>query len=70
MAVLVAPWLGLLLGLGFAWFSTETLSRSEHSALASPALLLASAFGLTYPRARDGVFFGLCTRLVLRLPHR
>jgi hypothetical protein len=46
MAVLVAPWLGLLLGLGFAWFSTETLSRSEHSALASPALLLASAFGL------------------------
>jgi hypothetical protein len=46
MAILVAPWLGLLLGLGFAWFSMESLSRSDRNPLASPALYLSSAFGL------------------------
>jgi hypothetical protein len=46
MAVLIAPWLGLLLGVGFAWFATDALVRCERGPLASPALLLASTFGL------------------------
>jgi len=46
MAVLLAPWIGLLLGLAFAWFARDDLARSERGPLATPALLLAAAFGL------------------------
>lgn len=56
MAVLIAPWLGLLFGLGFAWFARDDLSHSERGPLASPALLLTSAFGLLILGPATGYF--------------
>lgn len=45
MPVLIAPWVGLLFGVLFAWMAREDLARSERGPLASPALVLALTFG-------------------------
>lgn len=45
MPVLIAPWVGLLFGVAFAWMAREELARSERGPLASPASLLPLAFG-------------------------
>jgi len=45
MPVLLAPWVGLLFGVLFAWMAREDLARSERGPLASPALVLTMAFG-------------------------
>lgn len=46
MPMLIAPWVGILLGVIFAWTAREDLARSERGPLASPALALTLAFGL------------------------
>jgi hypothetical protein len=46
MPVLIAPWVGLLFGVLFAWMAREDLARSERGPLASPALVLTLAFGM------------------------
>jgi hypothetical protein len=56
MTVLIAPWLGLLMGLAFAWAAREALSRSERGHLASPALLMPVAFGLLVLGPSTGYF--------------
>jgi hypothetical protein len=45
MPVLVAPWVGLVFGVLFAWMAREDLARSERGPLASPAMVLPLAFG-------------------------
>lgn len=45
MPVLIAPWVGLLFGVLFAWAAREELARAERGPLASSALLLPVAFG-------------------------
>jgi small-conductance mechanosensitive channel len=56
MAILIAPWLGLLFGLGFAWFAREDLAHSDRGPLATPALLLTTAFGLLILGPATGYF--------------
>lgn len=56
MAVLVAPWIGLLLGLVFAWTARDDLAKSERGPLASPAVLLAITFGLLILGPATGYF--------------
>lgn len=56
MTVLIAPWLGLLLGLAFAWSAREDLSRSERGPLSSSATLLAVAYGLLVLGPSTGYF--------------
>jgi hypothetical protein len=46
MPLLIAPPVGILIGVLFAWAAREDLARSERGPLASPAWLLAVAFGL------------------------
>ena len=43
--MLIAPWVGILIGVLFAWMAREDLARSERGPLASPAIVLPLAFG-------------------------
>lgn len=56
MPVLIAPWVGLLLGVVFAWAAREDLARSERGPLASPALVLTLAFGILVHGPVTGYF--------------
>jgi hypothetical protein len=56
MPILIAPLLGLLVGLVFAWAAREELARSERGALASQATLPVAAFGLLVHAPVTGYF--------------
>lgn len=56
MPVLLAPLVGLLFGVLFAWSAREDLARSERGPLASPALLLPIAFGFLVHAPVAGYF--------------
>lgn len=56
MPVLLAPWVGLLLGVVFAWTAREDLARSERGPLASQAWILPMAYGFLVHSPVAGYF--------------
>jgi hypothetical protein len=56
MPVLIAPVVGLLIGVFFAWMARVDLARSERGPMTSPALLLVLAFGLLIHGPVTGYF--------------
>src|SRR5512145_1494593 len=56
MPVLIAPLVGLLLGVLFAWMAREDLARSERGPFASAALVLAIGFGFLVHGPAVGYF--------------
>ncbi|HMA97068.1 MAG TPA: hypothetical protein VKP30_30500 [Polyangiaceae bacterium] len=59
MPVLIAPWIGLLFGVFFAWSAREELARSERGPLASAALVLPVAFGFLMQGPVAGYFLAV-----------
>lgn len=49
MPCLIAPWISLLTGIGFAWASADELSRSGKGAVGSRGLIVAILFGVALP---------------------